>query len=73
MSTDHRSRKLAKAIWHAIDEARLAYAYCPGSYTASALNAVLSVEQAYREADRPRLDHHRDDTASTQRDQEPVT
>jgi hypothetical protein len=56
--TGFQSPKFAKAIWHAVDEARLAYQFCPGSYTASALNACLAVEQAYREAARPCLDHH---------------
>jgi hypothetical protein len=61
MRTD-RSPKITKAIWNAIDEARLAYEFVPNSYTASALNAALAVEQAYREADRPCLDHY--DTTS---------
>jgi hypothetical protein len=53
MSTDLRSLKLTKAIQHAIDEARLAYAFRAGSYTMSALYAVLALEQVYpREADR---------------------
>jgi hypothetical protein len=38
---------MAKAITDVIAEARLAYAFCPGSYTMSALNAVLAVEQRY--------------------------
>ena len=33
MRTDLRSPKLTKAIRHAIDEARLAYEFCPSSYT----------------------------------------
>ena len=45
MRTDLRSPKLTKAIRHAIDEARLAYEFVPNSYTASALNACLAVEQ----------------------------
>ena len=65
MRTDLRSPKLTKAIRHAIDEARLAYEFVPNSYTASALNACLAVEQTYREADRiaPGLDHHHDITS----------
>ena len=54
MSTAPRPRSDAvmKAIQHAIDEAKLAYAFRAGSYTMSALNAVLAVEQVYlREAD----------------------
>jgi hypothetical protein len=47
MSPGLRSPKLSKAIRHAIREAELAYEFCPGSYTASALNAVLAVEQVY--------------------------
>ena len=48
-----RSDAVMKAIQHAIDEAKLAYEFRAGSYTASALNAVLAVEQIYlREADR---------------------
>lgn len=59
MSTDLWSPKLTKTIRHAIDEARLAYQFCPGSYTASALNAVLAVEQVYqRNADH--LNHQHD-------------
>ena len=55
MRTDLRSPKLTKAIRHAIDEARLAYEFVPNSYTASALNACLAVEQVYlREAGRSR-------------------
>ena len=51
MSIGFRSPKLIKAIRHAIREAELAYEFCPGSYTASTLNAVLAVEQVYlREA-----------------------
>ena len=47
-----RSDAVMKAIQYAIDEAKLAYAFRAGSYTASALNAVLAVEQVYlREAD----------------------
>jgi hypothetical protein len=65
MSTGLRSPKLTKPIRHAIDEAKQAYEFVPSSYTASALNAVLAVEQVYlREADRiaQYLDHH--DTTS---------
>ena len=41
-----------KAIQHAIDEAKLAYAFRAGTYTMSALQAVLAVEAVYlREAD----------------------
>jgi hypothetical protein len=36
-----------KAIQHAIGEAKLAYEFRAGSYTMSALNAVLSVEAIY--------------------------
>jgi hypothetical protein len=42
-----RSDALMKAIQHALDEAELAYAFRAGSYTASALNAVLAVEAVY--------------------------
>ena len=62
-----RSVAVMKAIQHAIDEAKLAYAFRAGSYTMSALNAVLAVEQVYlREADRlaPGLDHHHDITSN---------
>jgi hypothetical protein len=66
MSLDPRTPRLTKAIRHAIDEARLAYEFVPNSYTASALNACLAVEQTYREADRiaPGLDHHHDITSN---------
>ena len=48
-----RSDAVMKAIQNAIDEAKLAYAFRAGSYTMSALNAVLALEQVYlREADR---------------------
>ena len=58
-----RSPKLTKAIRHAIAEAELAYEFVPNSYTASAFNAGLAVEQVYlREADH--LDHH-DTTTNT--------
>ena len=54
-----RSDAVMKAIQHAIDEAKLAYAFRAGSYTASALNAVLAVEQVYlRSADH--LNHQHD-------------
>jgi hypothetical protein len=59
--------KLAKAIQHAIDEAKLAYAFRAGTYTMSALNAVLAVEAIYlREADRMAqyLDHRPDTTSN---------
>jgi hypothetical protein len=43
-----RSDAVMKAIRHAIDEAKLAYDFRAGSYTMSALNAVLEVERVYR-------------------------
>ena len=67
MSIGFRSPKLIKAIQHSIDEAKLAYAFRAGSYTASALNAVLAVEHFYlREADRLALylDHHHEITSN---------
>jgi hypothetical protein len=33
---------MTKAITDVVAETRLAYEFCPGSYTASALNAVLA-------------------------------
>jgi hypothetical protein len=65
MRTDLRSPKLTKAIRHAIREARLAYEFCPGSYSMGALNAVLAVEQVYL---RDQLDQY--DTTVTTRESE---
>ena len=45
MSSRLRSPTLTKAIRRAIREARLAYEFIPNSYTASAFNAALAVEQ----------------------------
>jgi hypothetical protein len=57
MNAGLRSRKLTKAIRHAIREAELAYEFCPGHYSMAALNALHAVEQVYlREADQ--LDQH---------------
>ena len=39
---------VAAAIENAIDQAKLAYEFGPGSYTMSALNACLQVEKLYR-------------------------
>ena len=63
MSIGFRSPKLINAIRHAIREAKLAYEFCPGSCSASALSACLAVAQVYlREADwlALYLDHHHD-------------
>ncbi len=45
MRTDLRSLSLTKAIRCAVREARLSYEFVPNSYTASAFNAALGVEQ----------------------------
>ena len=62
MTTDRST--LAKAIRRAIGEARLAYEFSPNSYTASALNAALAVEQALLAAQREA--HQHDDIKPTE-------
>ena len=69
-----RSPKLTNAIRHAIREAELAYEFCPDSYSMGALNAVLAVEQVYRnEPDRLALylDHRHDITPITNPEETP--
>jgi hypothetical protein len=39
--------EVARAITALIDEAKLGYEFCPGSYTMSTLHAALHVEQVY--------------------------
>jgi hypothetical protein len=61
MSSASDPPTLTKVIRHAIREARLAYAFAPNSYIASAFSAALGVE---RKADH--LDHH-DTTTNRER------
>ncbi len=54
---------MMKAITDVVAEARLAYQFCPGSYTASAFSAALAIAQLYEREAAPDwialyLDHH---------------
>jgi hypothetical protein len=48
--------RLTKAIRHAIHEAKLAYEFCPGTFTMGALNAVLAVEQVHEAEQRTAME-----------------
>lgn len=41
----------AKALSEAVQQAKLAYAFAPGSYTAGALSACLAAAEAHQQPD----------------------
>ena len=49
------SNQIKAAIRAAVEEAKLAYQFSPGSYAMGTLNAILHVERLYHAAERQRM------------------